>query len=404
MKTLDKKGCADVNIKISIKYLITAVIIMLAVFWLMGCGNGTESENAPDASSKTVKAAIHEITSASRPIYYEATGTVRPKTASTISARVMGEIKEITVNAGDTVKKDQVLLRIEGRQISAGLQQAEAGLREAIQGEHAALSALQSAQASKALAESTYNRYKKLLETQSVSQQEFDEVEAKYRQAQAALSQAKFMQDAARERSNQAKAAVASAESAFEDTTLTSPYDGTITARLADAGDMASPGLPLVKIEETGLMEVHLLLPETHIGHVAIGDTVSVVFPSQKTEPAVTGTITTIDPSADPSTRSFQLKVTLPETPGIRAGMFARVMIPVGEAGMILVPKTAVVQQGQLTAVFIVGNDQIARFRLIRQGRAFNDQVEVVSGLKDGDRCLAAPDAEISDGVKVEGI
>jgi RND family efflux transporter MFP subunit len=212
------------------------------------------------------------------------------------------------------------------------------------------------------------------------------------------------MQDAAHERSNQAKAAVASSESVFEDTTLISPYDGTITARLVDAGDMASPGLPLLKIEETGLMEVHLLLPETHIGHVAMGDIVSVLFPSQKTEPAVSGTITTIDPSADPATRSFQIKVTLPETAGIRAGMFARVMIPIGEGGMILVPEAAVVHQGQLTAVFVVDEQQIAHFRLVRLGRTFNDQVEVVSGLKDGDRCVAAPDAEISDGVKVEGV
>ncbi|MFZ2630862.1 MAG: efflux RND transporter periplasmic adaptor subunit [Desulfosalsimonadaceae bacterium] len=387
-----------------IKYLLTEGMAFLAVFCLMACGNGSETQNAPAESAKTVKTVIQEITSANRPIYYEATGTVRPKTASTISARVMGEIKEITVNAGDTVKKGQILLRIEGRQISAGLAQAEAGLREARQGEQAAQSALQSAQASADLAEATHNRYKNLLASQSVSQQEFDEVEAKYRQAQAALSQAKFMQDAARERSNQAQAAVASAESIFEDTTLTSPYDGTITVRLVDAGDMASPGLPLLKIDETGLMEVHLLLPETHIGLVALNDTVSVVFPSQKSEPAVAGTITTIDPSADPATRSFKIKVTLPETPGIRAGMFARVMVPVGDGGMILIPKTTVVQQGQLTAVFIVGKDNIARFRLIRLGRTFGEQVEVVSGLKDGDRYVAAPDAGISDGVKVEGI
>lgn len=393
------------NISRNIRHSIIAGMAISALFCFgMGCGTDKDSENKSTAAAKTVKAVVHEITSGNRPIYYEATGTARAKTASTISAKVMGEIKQITVNAGDSVKKGQVLLRIDGRQISAGLQQAKAGLREAQQGEQAALSAFQSAQASASLAEATHNRYKKLLTTQSVSQQEFDEVEARYRQAQAALSQAKFMQESARERSNQAKAMVASAESVFEDTTLTSPYDGIITARMVDAGDMASPGLPLLKIEETGLMEVHLLLPETHIGQVSMGDNVSVVFPSRKTEPAVLGTITTIDPSADPATRSFQIKITLPETAGISAGMFARVMIPIGEGGMILIPETAVVHQGQLTGVFAVDEEQIARFRLVRIGRTFNDQMEIISGLKNGDRIVAAPDADILDGVKVESI
>lgn len=374
-----------------------------AVLWLAGCGNNSETGSTP-AGGKTLKTNVQEISSASRPMYYEATGTVRPKTASTLSAKVMGEIREIKVNEGDIVKKGQLLLRIEGRQISASLKQAEAGLREARQGEQAAVSALKAAQASADLADATYTRYKKLLTSQSVSRQEFDEVEARHRQAQAALSQAQFMLDAAKERTNQANAATAGAKSVFMDTTLTSPYDGTITARMVDEGDMASPGVPLLKIEEAGLMEVHLLLPETHIGKVAVGNAVSIVFPYQKSETAISGTITTIDPAADPATRSFKIKVSLPKAPGIRAGMFARIMVPVGESGMILIPKTAVVQQGQLTAVYVVDKDRIARFRLIRLGRTFGDQVEVVSGLKNGDRYVTAPDVEMADGVRVEGI
>lgn len=377
---------------------------LLALLWISGCGNDSDAPSTPAGPANNVKAALQEVARAEQPIYYEATGTVNPKTASTLSARVMGEIREITVRAGDNVKKGQTLLRIEGRQVSASLRQAEAGLREALQGEQAAASGLKAAQASADLAASTHNRYQQLLASQSVSRQEFDEVAARYYQAQASLAQAQSMRDAARERAGQASAAVAAARSVVEDTTLAAPYDGVITARLADEGDMATPGLPLLKIEETGGMEVHLMLPETHIGHVAIGDALSVSFPSQKNLPPVSGTITTIDPSANPATRSFQIKVALPGTPGIRAGMFARIQVPVGAAGMVLIPRTAVVHQGQLTAVYVVDAAQIARFRLVRLGRAFNDQVEVVSGLKAGDRYVAAPDAGIANGVKVEGI
>lgn len=384
--------------------LLPIAMMLAAAFCLAGCDDGGDKGPAAPAAAKTVKAPVLSITSATQPIYYEATGTVRPKTAATLSAKVMGEIKEVLVDEGDIVRKGQTLLRIEGGQVTAGLAQAQAGLREARQAEQAALSGLESAKAAAGLAAATYQRYQKLLASQSVSRQEFDEVNAKHLQAQAALSQAQFMLDAARERSNQASAAVASAKSVVADTVLTSPYDGVITERLVNAGDMASPGLPLLNIEEEGMMEVHLLLPETHIGRVALNASVAVSFPSQTASQAVTGLITTIDPSADPATRSFRIKVTLPQTPGIRAGMFARVRVPVGEAGMVLIPAASVVRQGQLTAVFLVGEAHIARFRLIRLGRAFGDQVEVVSGLKYGDRIVEAPDGDMTDGVKVEAI
>jgi len=148
-------------------------------------------------------------------------------------------------------------------------------------------------------------------------------------------------------------------------------------------------------------MEVHLLLAESHIQNININDTVSIIFPSYQ-DKRVKGRIATIDPSADPATRSFLVKITIPEIPGLRSGIFARVMIPVGETGMILIPKTAVVRHGQLTAVYLVDRLNIARFHLIRLGRKFGNDVEVVSGLHKDDRYVVNPDHRVVDGVKVE--
>lgn len=389
------------KIKITIKHLCYIGFIIMIGLCFAGCGEEIQPGNTTTKTTKTVKARINEVKATITPIEYLATGTVRPKTTATISAKVMGEIKQLTVNEGDIVKKGDLLANIDDRQIHAKYRQALAGLREAEQGEKMAQSALQAAEASSKLADITYGRYKSLLDDNSISRQEFDEVETRYHQSKAALSQAKFMTDSARERTNQAKEMVSAGKAVFSDTSLTAPFNGTITARFVDPGDMAAPGTPLLSIEETGAMKVHLLVPETHIQNIHINDIVTVVFPSQKTE-TIKGKIITIDPSADPLTRSFQVKVVLPENTRVKSGMFARVKIPIGETGRILVPATAIVRHGQLTAVFIVDKDNIARFRLVRIGRTFGDDMEILSGLKLKDRYVADPGLKVVDGTIVE--
>jgi multidrug efflux pump subunit AcrA (membrane-fusion protein) len=118
----------------------------------------------------------------------------------------------------------------------------------------------------------------------------------------------------------------------------------------------------------------------------------------------LSGEIKTINSAADPATRSFQVRVSLPDIPAIQVGMFARVLIPIGAIKMILVPETAVIAHGQLSGVYVVDDDHMAHFRLIRPGRFFGSQMEVLSGLKNGDRYIIKPDFTVVDGVRVEGI
>ena len=114
------------------------------------------------------------------------------------------------------------------------------------------------------------------------------------------------------------------------------------------------------------------------------------------------GTVLTIAPSADQRSRTFQVKVLLGAIEKIRSGMFARVAIPVGEAGSMIVPRTALVHQGQLTGVFVVDEELAAHFRLIRTGRTIGDGVEVISGLKSGQRYVVEPPPGLATGARVE--
>jgi RND family efflux transporter MFP subunit len=373
-------------------------LILLILFFSSGC---SDTPQTSDKASAAVKAEVMTIKAENQPVQYEAVGTVEAKTAAIIAAKVMGQIKNITVKEGDRVKKGDVLVSIEDSQILAQVRQAQAGLAEAKQAANAAESSLKAAEASARLAEATYNRYKSLLESSSVSRQEFDEVEARYQQAAAALAQATSMRDGAKDRVTQAMAGVAAAESVLEDTRIVAPYDGIITAKLIETGALASPGTPLLAIEEAGVLEVRVTLPESVIGQVNAGDPVSVEIPSANQ--TVEGRITAIDPSGSASSRSFQIKASLPELPGLRTGLFAKVSLPVGSRAMILIPEKAIIRQGQLTGVFVLDEKDIARYRLIRTGRTFGVQTEVLSGVKDGDRLVVKPDHTIADGVKIEG-
>jgi RND family efflux transporter MFP subunit len=300
------------------------------------------------------------------------------------------------------VKKGDRLVTLDPRQVSAQLDRTKAGLREARRAEASAVSAHEAAAAASKLAEATYKRYQQLLKENSASQQEFEEVEARHRQAQATLAQTNAMMAAAQSRIQQAEAAVRSATVGKKDAVVTAPYDGRVITKMITEGDLASPGTPFLTIEQEGRYWAELVLPERHIQAVKEGDVVKVKVPALDNL-EVTGTVGRIIPTADARSRSFQVKVAMPEGPDLKSGMFARVFVPVGGTGMLLIPRTAIAREGQLDKVFIVDDDNKARLRLIRIGKSYGERMEIISGLNPGQRYVMALSPGIKAGVQVEG-
>jgi RND family efflux transporter MFP subunit len=247
----------------------------------------------------------------------------------------------------------------------------------------------------------SYERNRTMLAGGAITQETFETVEAEYKQAKAALMQAQAMVAAARYRVKQAQAAVDAATVAQKDARVLAPFDGKVTAKLADTGALAAPGTPLLTIEKVGGYRVDLVVPETYIQYVRNGQPVKVRIPAVGNTP-VSGTVDVIVPSADQSSRSFIAQVGVSGTESLRSGMFARVPLTIGEKQTMRIPETAVVRQGQLTGVFIVDDKNIARFRLIRIGRAYGDQVEVISGIKDGTRLVTTSSPELTNRSAVE--
>ena len=377
--------------------LHTFVVLLLTILFL-GCSDRNDTGHSGSQNGVRVPVAMAEETT--HPVYYEAVGTIRAMTAGTLSAKIMGTVRTVHVKEGDRVKAGDPLVSIDNRQVAARFAQAQAALSEATQGAAAAESARDAARAGAELATATYKRYQRLLADNSVSHQEYDEVTARYQQAQAALKQAQQMAAAANSRVRQAESGLKAASVTNKDASVTAPFDGTVKDKLIETGDLATPGRPLLTLEsETGL-EMAVDLPETLFGSVEVGRPITIHISASNL--SLTGRVAAVSSSADAQSRSFLIKIALPETKGVHAGMFARALIPTGEETMILVPESAVRHQGHLTSIFTLDDKQTARFRLIRTGRDIDDTVEIVSGLKPGSRFVTMPPPTLSDGDIVE--
>jgi len=370
-------------------------------FFQAGCGEkiepGTTSQTPPVVKDVEVgTAAIKEY-----PVLYEAVGTVQAGATVNLASKLMGTIEKVKVREGDQVKTGDVLVVIDQRQVDAGYRQAEANLAEAKKALDASMSSREAALASERLSRATYDRYLNLQKQDSVSAQEFDEVEARYREATAGVKRAEAMVETATARIHQAEAGLASASVTRRDAVITAPGDGVITSKLVDEGDLASPGMPLLSMDTTDGYRVDAILPENYFQEVKPGQSVRVTVPAIREE-ALPGTIRTIVPAADQHSRSFLIKVTLPQDLAVKSGMFARVEVPLGRTSKMLIPPRAVIHQGQLTALFVLKDQDIARFRLIRLGRTSPEGVEVLSGLETGERFAVELVPQLRDGVRVE--
>jgi len=374
-----------------------SILLILA----MGCSEGIEPGNTARPSGPAVSVPIIQVREKVEPVFYDAVGTVKARLSATVSSKLMGVIQSFNVKEGDAVSRGELLVVLDDRQVSAQLDQARAALAEAQKAEAGALSARTAAEAGAQRARLSYERNRTMLEGNAITQETFENVEAQYKQAQAAFKQAQSMVEAARYRVKQARAAMDAAAVARKDARVMAPFDGRVTAKLADAGSLAAPGTPLLTLERKGGFRVDLVVPETYIQSVRTGQPVQVSIPAVSNA-EIPGTVDVIVPSADQGSRTFIVQVGISGVDALRSGMFARVPLTIGQQQSIRIPSAAVVRKGQLTGVFIVDEKNTARFRLIRTGRTYADRVEIISGIEDGTRLVAAPTPKLTNGSAVE--
>jgi RND family efflux transporter MFP subunit len=181
-----------------------------------------------------------------------------------------------------------------------------------------------------------------------------------------------------------------------------------IASKQAEVGAMAAPGSPLLTIEDDTHYRLEANVEETMIGKIRLGEPVGVsigVLGEQWFESRVGE----VQPAADPASRSSIVKINLPESLGkkgsirvLRSGLFGKARFPIGKRPIITIPQKAVLQQGQLSEVFAVDRDSRAHLRLIKTGRAYEDRVEVLSGINEGERIIVEGMEKVKEGNRIE--
>ena len=391
------------------------VFVTLAILMSISCSRRTEPEQ-PAAIVSGLK--METLQTSLIDDHYEAVGTVQAKNRSVIAARVMGNIVALHVREGDTVRAGQVLIEIDNRDAGIQLQKTQAGMRE-VQDSleeversiRAAESGRAAAQANEKLAKTTLDRYETLFQRRSVSPQEFDEVRAKYEIAKAESERADRLlqvtaarQDQMRARIDQAKADIANARVYVGYSRIAAPIDGVVVTKQADVGFMATPGMPLLTIENSSGYQLHASVEESRLGTIHLKDQVHVVLEALGNADLM-GTVDEIVPAADPATRSYIVKIALVNGDiHLRSGVYGKARFVTGQRKILSVPQTAVSQQGQLAGVFVVDRSGTARLRFVKTGTTVGDRVEVLSGLNEGEEIVSEGIASLRDGVRVREV
>ena len=371
--------------------------ILISAWFAASCGGGGhegQQETLPTVSVQAAQAVTAEWQS-----YYEAVGTVRARTSATMSAKVMGYVREVRVDAGDRVSAGDTLVVIDSRDLEAAYQQAAAGREEALSAQAEVENAIGGAKAQLELAQATFRRMNDLHEKKSISDQEFDEVSAKVKMAQANYEMALSRQKQLGGKIQQAEQAVKGADVMRGYAVITAPFNGTVTEKMVDPGNLSAPGAPLLTIEQDGVYRLEARVEESWLPQLKVGQEVEVALDALSS--TVTARISEIVPAVDASSRTFTVRIDLPRTANLRSGLFGRARFGAGAKEVVAVPASALVTRGQVRSVYVIEDGQ-ARSRLVTIGERHDDTLEVLSGLASGERVVAPAPPALLDGSPVE--
>jgi RND family efflux transporter MFP subunit len=292
------------------------------------------------------------VTDVRTPVLYRAAGTVRAARRVELATRVMGRIESVLVRAGDPVHRGQVLLTVERASLTASQGQA----RSAVE-----------------LAEKSLRRTERLYADSAATLVQLEAARNAYAQAEA-------------------QSGAVAADLAYTD--VQAPFDGVITSRTADPGDLAGPGQTLLTLEDRNAREIVVTVPEELGERLRVGPEVAVRVGAGAR--SVTARVTAVVAGADP--RSPTLEVRLVGPSSLAPGLAAVAELPAGERNALLVPESALIERGQLEGVYLFAPDSTFRLRWIRTGLPDGSAVEVVSGLKPGD-IIALDPSKVHDGL-----
>ena len=314
----------------------------------------------PSTATASIHAVVTEVQMVQVPLRVEVTGQITAVAQATLSSQIQSTVDKLLVREGTAVKKGQTLVVLDSRDLREELARAQAEAENA---------------------RAHLARMKQLYGEDAVSKQEKENADRTFKVAEAsrraALTKVSY-------------------------TVVTAPFDGVITEKKIEVGEIASPGQPLLKMEDPQRLRLEATVAEGDLQALSRGATIPVMIDAlgPKTLP---GIVAQILPTGNPATHTFLVKVELQPTPGLRTGMFGRMLVDKGTGQTLVVPRAAVIERGELTGLYIVGPDSLARLRWVKLGRTVGESIEILSGVTAGERLLADASTGI-EGTKIDAV
>lgn len=346
---------------------------------LLGSCSSDEKKSVQNADAP-ISVTVSHTTAGSEGSSATASGKLVAKNSVNVSTRMMGYITSMKAEVGQNVRAGQLLVSINAADIQAKGGQANAQISQA--------------QASYNIARKDYERFQNLYKSQSASQKELDDMRARYEMAQAGLQAAQQMKN--------------EVNAQYSYTNVTAPISGTVTAKFAEQGDMANPGMPLLTIESPSSLQAQVLVSEQNITMISNGMPVDVTLKSLNR--SVSGTVSEISRSAANTGGQYMVKINIHNASDLLPGMFVNVQFSFKTSGKVnqdfqesmMIPKTALVENGQLTGVYVVSSQNTAILRWLKTGKTIGDQVEILSGLNPKESYIVSSAGKLYNGAKVQ--
>ena len=386
--------------RFALKFL---VLLVLPIYLMIGWDRGTlpivgpekvEAGETPEFSPMVMDVKVGAVEASAPARTVSVMGTVESYEVATISPQLMAKIKEIKVQEGDEVSHHQVLCLLDDSEVNAKIAQAQAAVRSVTKAMEVAQAGKMAAQANLTAATAHHERFNRLFSEGSFTQKELDDVNAAFEGAKAGVLQAEAQIASIEAQRKQAQAGLKVAEIYQDYAVIKAPFDGRVVRKTADVGDLASPGRPLFVIEQK---EYRFAVPVEEKLHIQDGQSVNVEIDAAGFASQLA--VTEVIPAVDPMSRTYMVWVKLPAVPGLKAGTFGRATFAVGEGlESLYIPADAVKRWYQFTGVYVVGDDTKAHLRFVRLGRTMDDQVEIIAGLKPGERIVLNKLDEVADG------
>ena len=333
------------------QYNLMLIIMMLTVV-LPGCDKNKATSEQSSQHMPSAKVSVDKVIKRVAGNQVELVGTVQAVQSAEISSKISGNIINIPVDLGSRVIKDALLIELSAGEIAARVQQAKAQLEQA---------------------KRNLSREESLLKKNAATPQTVKSLRDTARIAEASYRETLTMLDYTR---------------------ITAPFSGIITKKLANVGDLATPGKPLLYMEQGDNLQILTDIPEAMMLQINKGDRLPVFIPSA--DLSTGGIVAEVSPIADPSSRSAPIKLHIAPDPRLRSGQFARVTLTTEQAKTLTVPISAVIPFGQMEKVFVV-QDNVARLRLVRTGAEKSDHIEILSGLSVGETVITEGNQNLLD-------